>query len=103
MKLAPLFLIVVAVFVTGCTMVGGPVAAPIMLDLKGPGEVVDNSVTWDKTGTAEATGIICFSSGDASIAAAMQNGDITKVHHVDYESFNILGFYSKWKTIVYGE
>ena len=90
---------------SGCVMTGGPVAAPLMLDLKGPGGEIDNSikvVDWSKIGTAEATGIILFASGDASIKKAMENGGITEIHHVDYEVFNVLNFYVRFKTIVYG-
>jgi hypothetical protein len=41
--------------------------------------------------------------GDASISAAAQNGGITRIHHVDHETMNILGIYAKYTTIVYGE
>ncbi len=41
--------------------------------------------------------------GDASIAAAMKNGGITKVQHVDYHTYNILGIYAKFTVKVYGE
>ena len=87
----------------GCTMPGGPVNAPIMLDVKDSGDVYDASVKPLKSGTAEVNGIILFSSGDASIAAAMKNGGITKLHRVDHEYSNILGIVSKKKTIVWGE
>ena len=42
-----------------------------------------------KMGMAKATAIILFNSGDASIDAAMRNGGITKVHHVNYDVKNI--------------
>ena len=42
-------------------------------------------------------------TGDASIEAAMKNGGITKVHHVDWQAKNILGIYGEFKTTVYGE
>jgi len=54
-------------------------------------------------GTAKATAIIGIATGDASIAAAMSNGGITKVHHVDTEVTNILGIYATYTTVVYGE
>jgi hypothetical protein len=73
------------------TNVGGPVAG------------VDNAVGMSKMGTAESTAIVFFASGDASIKAAMEQGGLTKVHHVDCEVFSVLGLYSKYKTIVYGE
>jgi hypothetical protein len=93
----------VALF-TGCVMpMASPVFAPIMADIKGPLMMGDSDVECTKTGMAEATGIILFSSGDASISAAMEAGGITKVHHVDFKAMSILGLYTKWETIVYGE
>ncbi len=45
-----------------------------------------------------------FAFGDASIQAAMENGGITKVHHVDYKKTSFLGFvFRKLTIIVYGE
>jgi hypothetical protein len=42
--------------------------------------------------------------GDCSVQAAMQNGNISKVHHVDSEFKSyFLGIYSKFTTVVYGE
>ncbi len=87
----------------GCAAVGhGPVTAPITWDEKGPvsaGPAAGSA----KVGTSEAWGILVFATGDASISAAMQNGGITRVHHVDHRTTNILGIYAKYTTIVYGE
>jgi len=44
-----------------------------------------------KVGTATCTSILWFAWGDASLDAAMKNGGITKIHHVDWNAFNILG------------
>ena len=41
--------------------------------------------------------------GDCSINSAMKDGGITKIHHVDSSSMNILYFFFKYDTIVYGE
>jgi len=57
----------------------------------------------EKVGTAESTAIICFATGDSSIQKAMQNGGITKIHHVDCKVFSVLGLYAKYTTVVYGE
>lgn len=64
----------------------------------------------DKVGTTkrgEASAIAVFgliSSGDAGIQAAMQNGGITQIHHVDYDTTLVLfGLFHKLTTIVYGE
>jgi len=64
---------------------------------------IDNSVKPEKVGSASSSGIICFVKGDASIAAAMKNGNIKKIHHVDYKIFNVLGIYGEATTLVYGE
>ena len=86
----------------GCTVAHGPVVAPITLDMKGP-VAAGPAATSPKVGRAEAWGILVFSTGDASISAAMQNGGITKIHHVDHETQNILWIWAKYTTIVYGE
>jgi hypothetical protein len=91
------------VVLTGCSAVAlGPVVAAITVDEKGPVSVGDMKAGM-KVGVAQAEGILVVAYGDASIAAAMKEGNITKVHHVDSESFNVLGIYARYKTIVYGE
>jgi hypothetical protein len=91
-----------AAVLTGCAVGHGPVVAPITLDMKGP-VAVGPAAGSSKIGRAEAWGILVYATGDASISAAMRNGGITRVHHVDHETLNILGFYAKYTTIVYGE
>jgi len=71
--------------------------------VKGPVCMGDPSVQALKKGVSEASAIVFFASGDASIDSAMKAGNITKVHHVDCETFSILGLYATYKTIVYGE
>jgi hypothetical protein len=41
--------------------------------------------------------------GDASLDAAMKNGGITRIHHVDCKYEVYLGVYSKFTIIAYGE
>jgi TRL-like protein family len=60
-------------------------------------------MTSPKVGKAEAWGILVFATGDASISAASANGGISRIHHVDHETLNILWLYAKYTTIVYGE
>jgi hypothetical protein len=50
---------------------------------------------------ASILGIIA--TGDATLEAAMENGGITKVHHIDQQITNILGVVATYKIIVYGE
>ena len=96
---AVLFVVVAAI---GCTMPNGAVMAPIMMT-KSPVAVGDPLVSPAKTGVAEVEGIILLAKGDGSISAAMKQGGITRIHHVDSEDFNVLGIYSKRTIIVYGE
>jgi len=94
-----------AICATGCVLVGPTNArSAITLDTQTPDmRFVDNSVKPAKVGTATARGIICFVEGDASLKAAMANGGISKVHHVDYKVRNIFGLFGETTTIVYGE
>ena len=64
---------------------------------------VGSASGYAKVGTAESTAIICFATGDSSIKKAMENGGITRIHHVDAKVFQVLGLYAKYTTIVYGE
>ena len=95
---------------TGCVGTGGPSASSalglggIIDDNCSPASFrIDNTVKAAKCGQASSKGIVLYTSGDSSIKAAMDNGGITKVHHIDYEVFNILNLFSKATTIVYGE
>lgn len=57
-----------------------------------------------KVSRATATNILgIIATGDASLEAAMKQGGITKVHHVDQEVTSILGLWSTYTIIVYGE
>jgi hypothetical protein len=100
-----LILAALAATASGCVMVGPTNAgAPLMLDVSTPDtSFIDNSVKPAKKGTATSTGLICFTEGDASLKAAMDNGGITKIHHVDYKVRSILGIVGSTTTIVWGE
>jgi hypothetical protein len=88
---------------TGCAAVGhGPVTAPVTWEMKGPvsaGPATGSS----KVGRSEAWGILLYATGDASISTAMARGGITRIHHVDHETLNVLGIYARYTTVVYGE
>ena len=102
-----------ALFTSGCATgiyPGGPTpAGSLYTSVKSPAQslavAMDSSAKSIKTGEASASAILgWFATGDASIEAAMQNGGITKVHHVDHQvkSF-LLGLYVEDKTIIHGE
>ena len=94
-----------AICASGCVMTrNDSIASALTLDVTSPDtNFIDNSVKPTKKGVAKATGLICFCEGDASIKAAMENGDIKKIHHIDRKVRNILGLVAEYTTIVYGE
>jgi len=95
--------LVCASVLSGCTVVGqAPVTSLVTLNEKGP-IAAGPAMGSGKIGRAEAWGILVFATGDASISAAMRNGGITQIHHVDHETSSFLGVYAKYITIVYGE
>ena len=100
-----LFVAALAAIATGCVVVGpSNAAAPIMLDVQSPDtNFIDNDVKPAKMGVATATGIVCFTQGDASLKAAMDNGAVKKIHHVDYKVKSIFGIIGPTSTIVWGE
>jgi len=100
-----MFVAALAAMASGCICVGKTNASSALtLDVSSPDtSFIDNSVKTAKMGTATAKGVICFVDGDASLKAAMDNGGITKVHHVDYKVNNILGIVGSTTTIVWGE
>ena len=101
-SLATLFLgLFAAGCFTGCTVVT-PMNGSIYTELSGP-VAMGPAATASKRGEAKATSIVGVALGDASIEAAMKNGGITKVHHVDTKVKNIVGVYAEYTTIVYGE
>jgi hypothetical protein len=86
----------------GCVFASGPVMAPLAVNMTGPVSA-GPAPSSPKVGRADAWGIVFFATGDASISAAMRNGGVTRVHHVDHETLNVFGWFAKYTTIVYGE
>ena len=102
------------VFVSGCAIKGPmPPAGSLFTNVKAPESASTlalrtgnmDKVGTSKRGAASATGFLgLIAAGDASIQAAMEDGGITQVHHVDYETTLVLwGLFHQLNTIVYGE
>ena len=89
---------------SGCAAYAlSPVLGAIYTDVKAPMGVTSN-VGASKVGEASATSILgLIATGDASIQAAMKQGGITKVQHVDYNTTSVLGIYATYTVTVYGE
>jgi hypothetical protein len=87
----------------GCAMVVAPVTGGLYTDLKAPVTATSNTGS-SKVGTGECTSILgMLALGDCSIDAAMKNGNITKIHHVDHDAMSFFWIYAKYTTRVYGE
>jgi len=102
------------ILVSGCAIKGPmPPVGTLFTNVKAPESASTLALrtgNMDKVGTSKkgASSASAFlgliSVGDASIQAAMENGGITQIHHVDYETTLILGgVFHRLTTIVYGE
>lgn len=86
-----------------------PVVPPFGFDVNITKAPVD--ITFDKTSIGSKRGesssysilfsIVAF--GDASVYAAAREGNITTVNQIDCDLLNILGLYTRYTTVVYGE
>jgi len=57
-----------------------------------------------KSGTAQTISILgLVALGDGSIKTAAENGNISQIHGADYEYFNVIGVYQRYRTVVHGE
>lgn len=60
--------------------------------------------TGSKEGRASAYCVLFLAGwGDSSLKKAAERGGISTIKHVDYQFYNILGFYQRYTTIVRGE
>lgn len=102
MKKLVAFAFAVAMF-SSCGAIKTPIAGMIYTDVK-DGLAVTNNAGSSKVGTAEAKGYLgIVAMGDASIQAAAKDANITRIHHVDYQSKSYVGVYNVYTVIVYGE
>lgn len=57
-----------------------------------------------KVGISSATGVLgLVAVGDASIQTAAHSAGIKKISHIDTHKTSVLGLFTQYKTIVYGE
>ncbi len=89
-------LMLVATFSSGCAYVNAK--SPFDTDL-------DRTDLGSKVGTARASSVLwLFAWGDASYATAARNGNITVMKHADQHIEQVLlGLFSRWTVIVYGD
>lgn len=95
-KILPAIVLAIIFTASGCAYVN--IRTPFDTDLNRTdlgskkGFATDYSLLW------------LVSWGDASYAAAAKNGDITVLKHADQEMQQILlGLYTRWRVVVYGD
>lgn len=98
-----LFLGIISLSGCGAFPLQTPVSGLLFTQVKAP-VAVGNSPTYSKVGRAEAASYLgLIAIGDASIQAAMKQGNITQIHHVDSEAWHLLGIVATYTVIVYGD
>ncbi|MCB6972423.1 MULTISPECIES: TRL-like family protein [Butyricimonas] len=99
-----LLLVVVAAGMSSCASLSSQAGmGAIYMDVQ-TGEHVTSNPLGSKVGTASVNNILgVYLSGDASIQAAAKSAGIKKISHVDSQKKSILGIFSTYKVMVYGE
>jgi len=95
-RIAITILMSILLVFSGCAFVN--IKTPFDTDL-------DKTELGSKRGTAQAYSLLWLVSwGDASYAAAARNGCITVMRHADQEMQQVLlGLYTRWRVVVYGD
>lgn len=123
LKTISTILIALSILFAGCTTFVSPVVPPV--GMKGVGDfrstlhigsvvsVVgapvdttfnDNDGIGSKCGESTAFNILgLVSFGDCSVDAAAENGNLSKVDHIDMDYISVLGVFYSYKTIVWGD
>ena len=95
-RIAITILMSILLVFSGCAFVN--IKTPFDTDL-------DKTDLGSKKGTAQAYSLLWLVSwGDASYATAAKNGGITVMKHADQEMQQVLlGLYTRWRVVVYGD
>ena len=95
-SIALIILMSIVLVFSGCAFVN--IKTPFDTDL-------DKTELGSKRGTAEAYSLLWLVSwGDASYATAAKNGGIKVMKHADQEMQQVLlGIYTRWRVVVYGD
>lgn len=95
---------VLALGLASCSTVSSGSGLGILYTGVSEGQIATSNSIGRKVGTSTSMGILgLVSVGDASINTAAHSAGITKISHVDVQKFSVLGIYSTYKTVVYGE
>ncbi len=106
MKKPALTALLAAVLLAGASCASTKPVGILYTDIRVPvttGNAADATAS-PKVGVAVSKSILgLVATGDSSITAACANGGIRKIHHVDWEANSILGLFSTYRCVVWGE
>ena len=98
-----LVIAVLGLFASGCATaypIGSLYTELTLPTAVGPAE----ATSYSKIGESTCNSYLALiATGDCSIEAAAQNGDIQKIKLVDYKAKNVLGLIGEYTTTVYGD
>lgn len=99
-----LFAVALPMLFAGCIVAPFQPPMGIVSVVKAPLSTEGNFNAGTKKGEASSTSILgLVSMGDCSIDAAVKNGGLKKINHLDYGYLNIIGVYQKATVIAHGE
>ena len=96
-----MLLTVVAIFAS-CSTINTPNSGMIYMDTTSHTSTSDKKLG-SKMGLACTEGILGVVIGDSSLTAAVENGKLNKVTHVEHTAKSVLGIYTKYCTVAYGK
>jgi hypothetical protein len=104
MKAFALVLVLLSATLTGCfATVQSPVPGYLFTSTESA-ITATGAERGSKRGRASSASVFgLFAFGESSIEAAANRGGIKKISHVDAEAYSILGIYSSYTVVVYGE
>jgi hypothetical protein len=107
-KVALLTILSLGLLTTGCSYYVAPVMPPpglFFTSIKAPIDTdAQSNAVGAKVGSSSTSNILgLFAFGDASVASAVQDGNLSKVDHLDYEFLNIFFIYQRFTVNAYGE
>ena len=93
-----------ALLLSSCATIQTPVGqAWLFTDVTTNSGVTSNALG-NKVGTSSASNVLgLIAVGNASAQKAAKDAGITKISHVDVQQTNVLGIFSTYKTVVYGD
>ena len=93
-----------ALFDMGCVVAPFEPPSGIVAYTTAPLSTEGGFTAGTKRGEASSTSILgLYATGDCSIGAAVRNGGLKRVDHLDYSYENVLGIWQKVTLIAYGE